>query len=276
MNFDSLDIIMAAEKLARKEITSVDLTQHFIAVIEKKNPEINAFITLCFDEALAQAEASDARRMKGESLGILDGIPLGIKDVICTKGIRTTAASNMLKNFIPPYDATCIKKLKSAGVVILGKTNTDEFAMGASTETSAFGRTKNPTDFARVAGGSSGGSAAAVASGMCLGAIGTDTGGSIRQPAAFCGVVGMKVTYGRVSRYGVIPMASSFDTIGAFAKTTSDTEILIQAMSGKDSLDNTSYPSDFETSNRFDKNLKGLRIGIPREYFPENLFRANP
>ena len=207
--------------------SSRQITDAFITKIEEKDKDLNSFVTTTFDLAREMADASDSRRSNGNLRSPLDGIPITLKDVICTEGIKTTACSDILKDFVPPYSATVWQKLEDAGLVLLGKVNTDEFTMGASTETSTFGVTKNPHDTTRVAGGSSGGSAAAVAAQFCAGSIGTDTGGSIRQPAHFCGCTGLKVSYGRVSRWGIMPMASSLDSIGPLGKTPKDCGSLI-------------------------------------------------
>lgn len=257
-----------ANLLATGEISSVELTKACIKRIEETNKALNSFITLDFDNALRQAQDSDKRRKQGKTLGILDGIPCSIKDVILTKNLRTTAASRMLKNFIPPFDAEVTKKLKNAGAVILGKNNCDAWAHGSSTEHSDFGVVRNPHDTKRVPGGSSGGSAAAVASNQVIYSIGSDTGGSIRQPASFCGVVGLKPTYGRVSRYGLIAMASSLDIIGPFTKTTEDVAIILETIAGRDKKDSTTLDKPVLRYQKELKNdIKGLKIGIPKEYF---------
>ena len=256
------------KELKEKKVSSLELAQSCLSTIKEKDTEINAFITVCEEEALAEARASDQRRARGELLSDLDGIPYAAKDLYCTKGIKTTAGSRILENFIPPYDATVIKKLKSAGLVMLGKTNTDEFAMGSSTENSYFGSTKNPHDLERVPGGSSGGSAASVAAGQTPLALGTDTGGSIRQPASFCGVVGLKPTYGRVSRYGVVAYASSLDAMGAFANRVEDVASLAKHMAGTDSKDSTAADMpipDYE--KRLSDSIKGKKIAVPKEFF---------
>jgi aspartyl-tRNA(Asn)/glutamyl-tRNA(Gln) amidotransferase subunit A len=233
-----LTIVEAGKKLAAGEVTAVDLARACLENIEKKNKELNVYLEV-FDDVLDQAKAADARRKAGESHPLL-GIPLAIKDNILIEGRRASAASKMLENYVATYDATVIKKLKEAGAVFIGRTNMDEFALGGSTENSAFGPTKNPHDPTRVAGGTSGGSAAAVAAGMALGALGTDTGGSVRNPASFCGVVGLKPTYGKVSRSGLIAAASSFDQCGPLAKTVEDAQMLFDAIAQHDPLDSTS------------------------------------
>lgn len=259
-----LTIAEAGKKLAAGEIAAVDLARACLENIEKKNKELNAYLEV-FDDVVAQAEAADARRKAGENHPLL-GIPLGIKDNILIQGRTASAASKMLEHYVGAYDATVIKKLKEAGAVFVGRTNMDEFALGGSTENSAFGVTKNPHDPSRVAGGTSGGSAAAVAAGMCLGALGTDTGGSVRNPAAFCGVVGLKPTYGAVSRSGLVAAVSSFDQAGPMTKTTEDAEIIFNAIRGKDpydstTIDETTYPK---------QNPKKV-IGIPMPYLEQGV-----
>lgn len=258
------------EGLERGSFSSVELTRACLDRIERAK-ELNAFISVCEREALDAAQQADLRRARGER-GRLLGVPVAIKDAILTKGVRTTAASKILNNFVPPYDATVTAKLKAAGAVVVGKTNMDEFAMGSSNENSFFGPVKNPWDTACVPGGSSGGSAAAVAARLIPAALGTDTGGSIRQPASFCSVVGIKPTYGRVSRYGVIAYASSFDQVGPFAANVRDCARVTTAIAGKDPHDSTSAAlevPDFESG--LGEQIKGLRVGIPREYFIEGL-----
>jgi aspartyl-tRNA(Asn)/glutamyl-tRNA(Gln) amidotransferase subunit A len=259
------------QKLINKEITSVKLTEDYFKCIEEKDKDINAYLTLTKELAMEQAKKVDEKIKRGEEIGILEGIPGAIKDNICIKNIRATASSKILDNYIAPYDATVIGKLKEAGAIILGKTNCDEFAMGSSTENSAYGSTKNPHDFSRVPGGSSGGSAAAVVADEAAWSIGSDTGGSIRQPASFCGMVGLKPTYGRVSRSGLMAMASSFDQIGPITKTVEDAAIILSIISGGDGMDATSAP-DF--GKKYEEYLtgevKGLKIGIVKEYL-ENL-----
>ncbi|MFA6529477.1 MAG: Asp-tRNA(Asn)/Glu-tRNA(Gln) amidotransferase subunit GatA [Patescibacteria group bacterium] len=272
MNLNELTIKEARVKLDSGEISSVDLARACFKKIKEADQEIHACLTVCEKEALAEAEAADKRIKSGER-GDLLGIPYLCKDILMTKGIRTTAASKILENYIAPYDATVVAKLKAAGAIMLGKTNLDEFAHGASTENSAFGPTKNPYDLSRVAGGSSGGSAAAVAANMCLFALGTDTGGSIRQPASFCGVVGLKPSYGRVSRFGLLSMTSSTDVVGPLAKTVYDAALVLKAIAGDDDRDATTAP---EAINAYEKeaenkSLKGLRVGLPEEYYLKDL-----
>jgi len=252
--------------------TSREITEAFITQIEEKDKDINAFVTTTFDVAREMADASDSRRKEGKTLSLIDGLPITLKDVICTVEARTTASSNILKDFQSPYDAEVWQRLKAAGCVLLGKVNTDEFTMGASTETSAFGVTKNPHNLEHVSGGSSGGSAAAVAANMCAASIGTDTGGSIRQPAHFCGVTGLKVSYGRVSRWGTIPMASSLDTIGPLTKTPAGAAMILEAIAGKDEKDATTPDQPVQNyTDSLEQSLAGMRIGIPKEYFTDGI-----
>jgi aspartyl-tRNA(Asn)/glutamyl-tRNA(Gln) amidotransferase subunit A len=268
-----LTIADARDLLARREISSADLTRACLDRIAAMERRLNAFITVCPREAMEQAEAADKRIAAGNAPALC-GIPLAIKDIFLTRGLRTTCASKILDKFVAPYDATVITKLRCAGAVFLGKANMDEFAMGSSTENSAFGPTRNPYDPERVAGGSSGGSAAAVAADECLAALGTDTGGSIREPASFCGVVGLKPTYSRVSRYGVIAYASSLDQVGPFAKTVRDAAILLRELAGVDPHDSTCSARpvpDYERALSGD--IKGMRIGVPREFFVEGMDR---
>jgi aspartyl-tRNA(Asn)/glutamyl-tRNA(Gln) amidotransferase subunit A len=253
-----------------KSFSSVELTKAYLDKIEK-NRDLNCYTEVCTQSALEEAKAADKEISSGKKLKLL-GIPIAIKDVILTKNIKTTCASRILENYIPPYDATVITKLKSEGAVILGKTNMDEFAMGSSTENSIFGTTKNPWDKSRVPGGSSGGSAVAVSGQLAPAALGSDTGGSIRQPAAFCGVVGLRPTYGRVSRYGVIAYASSLDQVGTFAKNVKDCALAAKVISGKDPFDATSADlevPDFEAEAG--KDIKKMRLGVPKEYFVKGL-----
>ena len=250
-------------KLTRGEVSSKEIVQEKIIRINKLDPTLNTFLTVNTEQALKQAEFIDNQRSSGENLPPLAGIPLAVKDNLCTKGIKTTCASNILGNFIPPYESTATERLLKSGAVIIGKTNMDEFAMGSSTETSAFGATLNPWNITKVPGGSSGGSAASVAAGLCFGSLGSDTGGSIRQPASFCGVVGMKPTYGRVSRWGLIAFASSLDQIGPFANNVSDAAEILQVISGKDEFDSTTV--DIPVPNYLEslsKSIKGLKIGL--------------
>ena len=266
-----LTISEAAERLRRRDISAVELTRACLDRIAVVDAKLNAFITVTEKEALAQAEAADHRIRAGDAPALC-GIPIAVKDIYCTAGVRTTCASKILENFVPPFDATVIAKLRAEGAVFVGKANMDEFAMGSSTENSAFGPTMNPHDLTRVAGGSSGGSAAAVAADECLASLGTDTGGSIREPASFCGVVGIKPTYSRVSRYGVIAYASSLDQVGPFARSVRDAAIVLRTLAGVDLLDSTCSARpvpDYERALTSD--VKGLRIGVPREYFVEGM-----
>jgi len=257
------------QKLVNKEISDRDLVESYFDIIEKKDSQIKAFLTLNKNEALAQATIVDRKIQQGEEIGLLTGIPFAAKDNMITEGIRTTAGSKILENYIGSYDAFVIQQLKKEGAILLGKTNLDEFAMGSSTENSAFFPTRNPYDLERVPGGSSGGSAAAVASGMVPFALGSDTGGSIRQPASFCGTVGFKPTYGAVSRLGLIAMASSLDVIGPLAQSVEDAEIVFKYIKGKDKMDSTSF--DLPSTEKKDRPIKDLRIGIPEEYFGEGV-----
>lgn len=260
------------EALDKKEFTAVELAEKTLAKIEE-NKDLNAFITLNPEETLRQAKAAD-EKIKNNQASTLTGIPVPVKDVILTKNFRTTCASKILDNFMPPYDATVTSKLLAEGAVCIGKTNMDEFAMGSSNENSAYGNVLNPHDKSRAPGGSSGGSAVSVAAGLTPVALGTDTGGSIRQPAALCGVTGIRPTYGRVSRYGVIAYASSLDQVGTFGSNVTDTALLLNSISGHDPLDSTSVKiskSDF-TSN-LGQEIKGLKIGMPKEYFVDGLQR---
>ncbi len=260
-----LTLTDALKGLAEKKFSSVELTKAYLTKMEQLR-RLNAYITETPEKALDMAEKSDARRARGEA-GKLDGIPLGIKDMFCTKGTKTTAASRILSNFVPPFEATTTQRLWDAGAVMLGKTNTDEFAMGSSTITSYYGVTHNPHDENKVPGGSSGGSAAAVAAHMCAGATGTETGGSIRHPASFCKVSGFKPTYGRCSRYGVIAYASSLDEPGVLARSVEDCARMIEVMAGHDPKDSTSSHREVpEFHKMLDKNIKGMKIGIPKEY----------
>ncbi|MFH1401597.1 MAG: Asp-tRNA(Asn)/Glu-tRNA(Gln) amidotransferase subunit GatA [Parcubacteria group bacterium] len=268
MELKELTIKKINQGLAKKEFSAVEICQNYLNKIKKENKEIFAFLNITEDLALSQAKEVDEKIAKGECQPILAGVPCAVKDNILVEGIKCTAASKILENYTAPYDATVVKKLKEQGAVILGKTNQDEFAMGSSTENSAYQITKNPHDLERVPGGSSGGSAAAVAAGFCPFSLGSDTGGSVRQPASFCGVVGLKPTYGAVSRYGLMAMASSLDQIGPIAKTAEDCQLIFDAIKGKDPLDSTSVESEIQNSKIKNQNL---RIGVPKEYFIEGI-----
>ena len=271
MNLIDLPIHDLRQMLRSKAISALELTRAYLARIEASNPLLNSFITVCGEQALAAAAAADARLAGGDAPA-LTGIPLALKDIFVTAGVRTTCASRILENFVPPYDGTAVARLRSQGAILLGKLNMDEFAMGSSNENSHFGPTKNPWNLDCVPGGSSGGSAAAVASRQAAATLGTDTGGSIRQPAAHCGVVGLKPTYGRVSRYGVIAYASSLDQVGPLARDVEDCASMLLAVAGHDPLDSTSVATpvpDYAATLR--EGVKGLRIGLPREYFIDGL-----
>lgn len=261
MELNSLSIREAHELLISKKITAVELAQAHLDAIKKQDPTINAYITV-FDDVLEQAKRAQAKIDAGEAT-LLTGIPLSIKDLLCMEGRRSTGGSKILEHYIPPYSATAITKLDAHGAVYLGKTNTDEFGQGASTENSAYGVTKNPRDTRRVAGGSSGGAAASVAGNMAIAGLGSDTGGSIREPASFCGVVGLKPTYGAVSRYGLMPMASSFDTVSPIARSVEDVEILFNAIKGKDAFDATSVEGAGDATVKV--------IGVPRQFLKSGI-----
>ncbi len=257
--------------LARREVTSREITESVLKRIEEVEGRIHAYLTLTPEMALEQASAADTRIHQGDQEA-LTGIPLAIKDVICTRGVRTTCGSHILENFIPPYDATVTEKLRVAGAVFVGKTNMDEFAMGSSTENSAFGPSRNPWDTQRIPGGSSGGSAAAVAADECIASLGSDTGGSIRQPAACCGIVGMKPTYGRISRYGLVAFASSLDQIGPFSKDVRDTALLLNAICGHEPRDSTSVDLPVPDYTRaLVDDVRGMVLGVPRETTVEGI-----
>ena len=272
MNLNYLTISEATAGLRAKTFSSRELTEACLGKIKKHNQQINAYLTLTEDLALEQAMAVDKKISAGEYLPILAGIPCSLKDVFCQAGVRATAGSKILANYIASYDATTMAKLKKQDAVILGKVNTDEFTMGSSTETSAFGATRNPWDITRVPGGSSGGSAAAVAAGMGVYSLGTDTGGSIRQPASFCGIAGLKPTYGRISRYGVMSMASSLDTIGPLARSVKDLALILEALAGQDVNDATTASEPvINFAAKLGGSIKGLKIGVPQEYFGQGL-----
>jgi aspartyl-tRNA(Asn)/glutamyl-tRNA(Gln) amidotransferase subunit A len=258
--------------LAAKKISARELAAEFYARIDRRNSEINAYLTLSLERAHAQANRIDAAVARGETLPPLAGVPIAIKDVISTRGIRTTCASKILESYVPPYDATAVERLDAAGAIFLGKTNCDEFAMGGSNENSAYGPVRNPAATDRVPGGSSGGSAAAVAADLAVASLGTDTGGSIRQPGSFCGIPGLMPTYGRVSRYGLVAFASSLDKIGPFAKNVSDAAAVLSVIAGHDASDSTSAPLPVPNySAEIDQPVKDLRIGVPEDYFGEGL-----
>src|SRR3989338_2128556 len=260
------------EGLLHKNFSARELTEEYLERIKKQNPALNAFLSITEKEALYSAKETDYQIAQGLPVNPLTGVPAAVKDVIITKGIRTTAGSKMLETYTPPYDATVIEKLKGEGYVLLGKTNCDEFAMGSSNENSAYGPVKNPWDLTRVPGGTSGGSAAAVAAGLVPYALGTDTGGSVRQPAAMCGIVGIKPTYGRISRYGLIAFGSSLDQIGPITKDVTDAAFLLGAIAGHDPLDSTSADVPVpDYTQSLVNDVKGLKIGIPKEYFVEGM-----
>lgn len=266
MDYSSTSATALAALLRQKEVSAVELAQTALKYIEQTEPQVDAFLQITGEQALQTAKEVDAKIAAGEELGKLAGIPIGIKDNICTKGVATTCGSRMLQNFVPVYNATVVEKMEAAGAISVGKTNMDEFAMGSSCENSYFKATKNPRDTSRVPGGSSGGSAAAVAAGQVPLSLGSDTGGSIRTPAAFCGVVGLKPTYGAVSRFGLVAFASSLDQIGPFGRTVEDTALAFEVMSGPDKMrDATSKDARFV--NALNKEVKGLKIGLPKEYF---------
>src|SRR5450432_2442275 len=272
MDLTALTIDAARSAIQQRTITALALAEAHYARIQKEDGQIGAFLTLSKERALEQADRMDRMAAEGKTLPPLGGVPVGIKDVMSTRGLRTTAGSKILEKYIPPFDCTAVERLEVAGAVVLGKMNCDEFAMGSSNENSAYGPVRNPRDLSRVPGGSSGGSAAAVAADMAVVTLGSDTGGSIRQPASFCGVVGLLPTYGRVSRYGLIAFASSLDHIGPLAKTVKDAAIVLRTIAGRDPMDSTS--ADVPVPDyvaELDKDVRGLRIGIPKECFGEGL-----
>lgn len=258
--------------LEARQLSARELTQEFYSRIDKRNPELNAYLALSPERAFAQADRVDAMVSRGDTLPPLAGVPMAIKDVISTKGVRTTCGSKILEHYVPPYDATAVERLEAAGAVLLGKTNCDEFAMGSSNENSAYGPVRNPVAPDRVPGGSSGGSAAAVAAGLAVGALGTDTGGSVRQPGALCGIPALMPTYGRVSRFGLIAFASSLDRIGPFAKSARDAATILSVIAGRDPKDETSAEvAKPDYSAEIDNPVAGMRIGIPKEYFGKGM-----
>ena len=271
MDLHTLTIHELHEMLVRKDVSAVEVVNAYLQRIERVDPGLRSYLAVMGDEAIENARRFDSRA--GDTPpSPLDAIPLAIKDVICMKGMRTTCGSRFLEEFVPPYDGTVVEHLRKAGSIFIGKTNMDEFAMGSSTENSAYSATRNPWDLERVPGGSSGGSAAAVAADLCAGSLGTDTGGSIRQPASFCGVVGLKPTYGRVSRFGLVAFASSLDQIGPITKDVEDAAILLQAIAGHDGRDSTSVEADVpDYRSALHEPMKGLRLGIPKEYFIEGM-----
>lgn len=272
MSLYKLTIHELHEKLLRKEVSATDIAKSVCARIEQVEGQIQAFLTLTQEAALAQAKLADDKLARGETLPPLAGIPGTLKDNICTQGVKTSCASKILANFVPPYNATVVDKLSNQGAVIVGKSNMDEFAMGSSTENSAYQTTRNPWNTETVPGGSSGGSAAAVAAGEAIWALGSDTGGSIRQPAAYCGVVGLKPTYGRVSRYGLVAYASSLDQIGPITRDVTDSALVMNAIAGYDKYDSTSINAEVPDFTRaLTQDIKGLKIGIPKEYFGAGL-----
>ena len=270
MDISTLTIDTIRESLLARRFSAVELATEALRFAEAENPKTNAYLHLSPERALAAARSVDERIASGEDPGALGGVPVAVKDVIVTRGVRTTCGSRLLAGYIPPYDATAVERLEAAGGVILGKTNCDEFAMGSSNENSAFGPVRNPVAPDRVPGGSSGGSAAAVAQGTAVVALGSDTGGSVRQPASFCGVVGVTPTYGRVSRYGLTAFASSLDHIGPFSRTVKDSATLLRVIAGRDPRDSTSAPAPVpDYAAALDRNVKGLKLGLPREYLKD-------
>lgn len=271
MDLTQLTLVELRRRLRDGAVTSVAATEAVLQKIYERDNELNAYVAVSEEQALAMAQEADDRRARGEDSPLL-GVPVAVKDIICTQGLETNAGSRILEGFVPPYDAEVVRRLRAAGAVIVGKTNTDEFAMGSSTENSAYVTTRNPWDLQRAPGGSSGGSAAAVAAGMAYAALGTDTGGSVRQPASFCGIVGMRPTYGRVSRWGVMAYASSLDQVGPFGRSVSDCAAMLQVIAGHDAADSTSLKADLpDYESALTGDIEGLRVGVPREYFAEGL-----
>jgi len=274
MEWSRLTVHEAHQHLIKGSFSSLELTQSFCRRIDAVDSRVSAYLTLTEEEAYQQAQQADTRIAKGEGITELTGIPLALKDILCTKSMRTTCGSKILEHFRPPYDATAVRRLRESGAVFLGKVNMDEFAMGSSTENSGFGITRNPWDFKRIPGGSSGGSAAAVAADECIASLGSDTGGSVRQPAACCGVVGLKPTYGRVSRFGLVAFASSLDQIGPITKDVTDCAILMNTISGHDANDSTCVNVGVpDYREALINDVKGMKLGIPKEYFVEGVDR---
>ena len=272
MDILQMTVLELAAALNDGELTSVKITEAYLAQISALDKQIHAYITVCPELALQMAEAADKRRTEGKTLSSLDGIPVALKDIFCTDGVLTTCASRILSNFVPPYNATCWQKLVDSGAVLLGKCNMDEFAMGSTTESSYFGPTKNPHDLSCVPGGSSGGSAAAVAALMAPYSLGTDTGGSVRQPASFCGLVGLKPTYGRISRFGVVAYASSLDQVGILSRTVADCADILALIAGNDPLDSTCSEEGLDDyAAACTKGIKGMKIGLPAEFLAEGI-----
>ncbi len=267
MNVANLTIDSLQDGLKRKDFSAVELTRSVLEFAERENPKTNAYVLLCPERALRAAEKIDERLAAGHDIGLLGGVPIGVKDVILTSGVRTTCSSKILANYVPPYDATAVERIEAAGGIIIGKTNCDEFAMGSSNENSAFGPVRNPVDLDRVPGGSSGGSAAVVAQGTAVVSLGSDTGGSVRQPASFCGIVGVTPTYGRVSRYGLVAYASSLDHVAPFARNVRDSATVLEVMAGRDPLDSTCADAPVPRyAAHLTRDVRGMKLGLPVEY----------